>query len=127
MKTLILILLTSTVSAQVTPTVQAWSMGVSPGIEWVEVFKEVNVEFGPRVGGVWHVNGQHSHFYIQQVIKYKGFVFSPFWLRSFSKSIGYQVPTSIGYEYKNLRVWFNYVYHARSTDLTISYAINKEL
>jgi len=109
--------------------VQVDNKGFSPSIEYRQEFKEKcwgdSITFGPRLGYNWLVFGEYDHFYLQQVIKYKGFVFSPFWLRSYSKQIGYQVPTSIGYEHKNLSLWINYVYHARLFDAHLRYTIKK--
>ena len=120
----ILLCLPTALSAQFKVAVQGNSNGISPVIEYRQEFKEPlrndTIMFGPRAGYAWQVFGQYDHFYFQQVVKYKGFLFSPVWLRSYNKKVGYQVPTSVGYRYKHFEVWLNYVYHARSVDFHVN-------
>jgi hypothetical protein len=93
-----------------------------PFVEYRQEYTEVSKRnrewhFGPRVGYVWDVFGNHDYFYWQSVVRYKNITFSPFWLRRYSKEIGYQVPTSIGLHFDHVELWANYVYHARTFDV----------
>ena len=125
---LILLCFPSAVFGQFKVAVQANNKGISPVIEYRQEFKEPlwndTVTFGPRFGYVWQVFGNYDYHYFQQVVEYKGFLFSPVWLRSYNKKVGYQVPTSVGYRYKDFEVWCNYVYHARSVDVHFNYFVH---
>ena len=132
---LIIFLLTcymSTHSQEIVPSITANNKGVAAQFYYQEMFKEGDFIFGPRVGITYHpLNPNASHFYWQNIIEYKGFFFSPFWLRSYDKTIGYQIPTTIGYMAKTkiaiIEVWGNYVYHAKSFDLHIVVSPKKRL
>ena len=116
--------LISSKGQEIVPAVTANNKGVASQLYYQEIFKEGNFKFGPRFGITYHpINTIWSHFYWQNIIEYKGFFFSPIWLRSYNKSIGYQTPTSLGYRrdtnIAKIEVWGNYVYHARTFDLHI--------
>jgi hypothetical protein len=111
-------------SQEIVPGINANNRGIAVQVNYEEMFKEGEFIFGPRVGINWHpLNPNASYFYWQNVVEYKGFFFSPFWLRRYDKSIGYQIPTSVGYRRKTeiaqIEIWGNYVYHARSFDAHI--------
>lgn len=104
------------------PGVKASKDGVNPFVEYSKVFTEtskkgVDFKFGPRLGYAWDVFGDRDHFYFQQILSVGRFSISPFWLRSYSKSIGYQVPVSIGYNNGGFEFWGNYVLHNKSFDI----------
>jgi hypothetical protein len=110
---------------EIAPGLTANNKGIGVQLFYQEIFTEGDFKFGPRFGITWHpLNPDASHFYYQNIIEYKNFFFSPFWLRSYSKSIGYQIPTTIGYRRKteiaDVELWGNYVLHARSFDLHIT-------
>lgn len=95
-------------------------------------FKEGDFIFGPRVGGTYHpITTENSYFFWQNIIEYKGFFFSPLWLRTYNKSIGYQIPTTLGYKRKTniaeIELWGNYVYHAKSFDIHIIISPKKRI
>lgn len=129
---LFLILSVQSIGQEIVPAVTANNKGVAVQLYFQQMFNEGDFNFGPRFGGTYHpLNPYWSHFYFQQIIEYKGFFISPFWLRSYNKSIGYQVPTSLGYMGKtsiaDIEVWGNYVYHARSFDLHIVISPKKRI
>ena len=129
MKTIyaILLCLPTASFGQIKVAVQANNKSVSPAIEYRQEFKEPlgkdTIIFGPRFGYIWDVFNESDHHYFQQVVIYKGFLFSPVWLMAYNRKTGYQVPTSLGYRYKKIEVWCNYVYHARSFDIHLNYWI----
>jgi hypothetical protein len=109
---------------EIVPALTVNKNGIAPQVHYQEIFKEGDFKFGPRVGFTLHLlNPNATHFYWQNIIEYENVLFSPFWLRRYDKSIGYQVPISLGYHLKTEildgEVWLNYVYHARTVDLHI--------
>jgi hypothetical protein len=122
--TLILLLSLKTYTQEIVPALTVNKNGVAPQIHFQQVFVEGDFKFGPRAGFTVHALNQNAnHFYLQNIVEYKNVFLSPFWLRRYDKSIGYQVPFSIGYHFKTEildgEVWLNYVYHARTIDLHI--------
>lgn len=114
----------------ISPGIKVSKDGVNPFIEYSKVFtetskKDVVFRFGPRLGYAWDVFGERDHFYFQQVLSIGRFSISPFWLRSYSRSIGYQVPISIGYNYKYFEFWGNYMLHNKSFDIHAIMYIDK--
>jgi hypothetical protein len=114
----------------ISPGLKASKDGLTPYIEYSQVFTErskkgVEFKFGPRVGYAWDVFGGGDHFYIQQVLSVNRFSISPFWLRSYNKSVGYQIPVSLGYAHDKFEVWGNYVVHAKSFDLHVILYLKK--
>jgi len=114
----------------VSPGLKASKDGLTPYIEYSQVFTErskrgVDFKFGPRMGYAWDVFGDRDHFYFQQILSVGRFSISPFWLRSYNKSIGYQVPVSLGYVHNKFEVWGNYVVHAKSFDLHVILYLEK--
>ena len=130
--TLLLIFsLISSKGQEIVPAISPNNKGIGIQLYYQEIFKEGNFTFGPRVGVNYHpLNTTWSHFYWQNIIEYKGVFFSPFWLRSYNKSIGYQIPTTLGYKGEtniaDIEVWGNYVYHARTFDLHIVISPKKQ-
>ena len=103
-----------------------------------KMFREGDFWFGANVTYHWHVLGPMSHFSIKNQVLYRtrsglSFGIQPFWLRAYSKEIGYQVPTSfiVRYDtglaevYVDIAYWSKQVYpsiairrvFATSTDL----------
>lgn len=128
--TLFVLLSLNLFGQEIVPGITANSKGVGVQVYYQEVFKEGDFTFGPRVGITYHpLNTTWSHFYWQNVVEYNGFFFSPFWLRRYDKSIGYQIPTTLGYRGKTkiaeIEVWGNYVHHDRSFDLHIQISPKK--
>jgi hypothetical protein len=106
------------------PALTVNNKGAAIQISYQQIYTEGDFNFGPRVGLIYHpLNTAWNNFYWQNIIEYKGFFISPFWLRSYDKTIGYQIPTSLGYIAKtkiaNIEVWGNYVMHARTFDVQI--------
>jgi hypothetical protein len=104
--------------------------GIHPRIEYSSTFYETSKKnrtfsFGPRLGYSWDVFGGQDHFYLQNIVEYRGVFVSPFWLRSYNKAVGYQVPFSVGYRRGDFEVWGNYVYHAKSFDIHLMMYIRK--
>lgn len=105
----------------ISPGIKASNDGLTPFIEYNKVFietskKGVDFKFGPRLGYAWDVFGNRDHFYFQQVLSIGSFSISPFWLRGYNKTIGYQVPVSVAYNYKYLEFWGNYIPHHKLFD-----------
>lgn len=116
---------------EIVPSVTVNNKGTAVQLYYQEIFNEGDFKFGPRVGVTYHpINTTWSHFYWQTIIEYKGFFLSPLWLRSYNKSIGYQIPTTLGYKGEtniaDIEVWSNYVYHARTFDLHIVISPKKQ-
>lgn len=125
---IILILLPILIEAQsdtayFKPLIQWNNHNIAPGLEWRKEFREGEVTFGPRVGYIWTTFDDWDYFYFQQTLEWRGFIFSPVWLRRYNKNIGYQVPTSVAYQQDNFEIWLNWVYHARQVDAHLVYYI----
>lgn len=65
-----------------------------------KMWNEKRFTFGANVSYHWNVLGPWSHFSIKNQLYYKfgdkvKLGIQPFWLRAYSKDIGYQIPTSI--------------------------------
>jgi len=109
---------------EIVPGLTANNKGVGVQLFYQEFFTEGDFKFGPRVGITWHpLNPDVSHFYWKNIIEYNNFFLSPFWLRSYNKSIGYQIPITLGYRRQTkiaeIELWGNYVFHASSFDFHI--------
>ncbi len=121
---LIILLSIKANSQEIIPALTVNNNGIAPQVHFQQVFEEGQFKFGPRAGFTVHMlNPNATHFYFQNRVEYKNIFLSPFWLRRYDKSIGYQVPFSVGYhlqtEILDGEVWLNYVYHARTVDLHI--------
>jgi hypothetical protein len=117
---------------EIVPGITANANGMALIAYYQRTFKEGDFIFGPRVGFTYHpITTENSYFFWQNIVEYKGFFFSPFWLRRYDKSIGYQIPTTLGYKQKTniaeIEIWGNYVYHARSFDLHIVISPKKRI
>ena len=100
------------------PSAQIGHNSLFVTLDYRKEYTEGQFTFGPRFGLAYDPISDDDHFYFQPlVLNYHGFQIAPFWLRSYRKSIGYQVPFSASYKFEQIEIWANYVYHNRSLDV----------
>lgn len=90
-------------------------------------------ESHPRVGYAFGLS-DYDYFYIQNGITYKNKNYYaslyPFWLRRYSREIGYQTPTSILVGFKspvgvNVEVWCSYWFKELSPGVQLSWNLHR--
>jgi hypothetical protein len=95
--------------------------GIVPNLEINRDFVESNIHFGMRVGFVLQYE---PYWYLQNYVRYNPVMIVPFWLRAYSKEVGYQTPSSIVFvhELRNLtfEYWVNHQFNNKITDLQIA-------